>query len=321
MDTNKYKILVVDDDPDILLATVRILRSEGFEVLQAESGKEALEQVKQHPDLLLLDVVMDDMDGHEVCRRVKANPDYSEIFVVFTSGTKVTPSSQTEGLNLGADGYIVRPFTRSEFIARVKSFIRISAVQKKITASEKWLETTLNSLADSVIVTDDSGMITFMNPAAEKLSGWLLLDVINNPVDQILRLKAIENSIVLKDWVNKFLKEKQNLKVLKECLFFRKDGEVIYASVKISAIPPQRGVSSGAVIIIQDIDEQKKTQIELDKYRNHLEELVKERTAELEKKNQNLQHYHELFIQREYRIKELRDEIEELKEELEVYKN
>jgi PAS domain S-box-containing protein len=261
------------------------------------------------------------MDGHEVCRRVKANPDYSEIFVVFTSGTKVTPSSQTEGLNLGADGYIVRPFTRSEFIARVKSFIRISAVQKKITASEKWLETTLNSLADSVIVTDDSGMITFMNPAAEKLSGWLLLDVINNPVDQILRLKAIENSIVLKDWVNKFLKEKQNLKVLKECLFFRKDGEVIYASVKISAIPPQRGVSSGAVIIIQDIDEQKKTQIELDKYRNHLEELVKERTAELEKKNQNLQHYHELFIQREYRIKELRDEIEELKEELEVYKN
>ena len=73
--SDKTKILVVDDDPDALLDTARLLKEAGYEVLTASSGKETLKVVgEDHPDLVLLDVMLPDMDGAEVCKRIKADP-------------------------------------------------------------------------------------------------------------------------------------------------------------------------------------------------------------------------------------------------------
>ncbi len=79
MDNNDIRILVVDDDPDILFVTVRILKKEGYEVLGAETGSECLEKaVQEHPDLILLDVQLPDILGTEVCLELKKNPDHLE---------------------------------------------------------------------------------------------------------------------------------------------------------------------------------------------------------------------------------------------------
>lgn len=321
METENYLILVVDDNPDILMATVRILRKEGYSVIQGNSGEEALELIKQHPDLLLLDVVMEGMDGFEVCQKIKSNPDYSNTFVVFTSGNKVTSSAQTEGLNLGADGYIVRPFSSAELTARVKAFLRIQKVQKKLSTSEKWLETTLISMSDAVLVTDNSGKLLFMNPAAKILTGWDFVDIINQPVDQIIRIQDMNSGIIYKDPVSHFLKESLLSKNLDDCILFQHSGNKIYVDIRTSAILDDTKKRNGVVIMIRDVSNQKKTELELAKYQDNLEEKVKERTRELEEINANLQHYHELFIKREFRIKELKDDINKLKEELEIYKN
>ena len=120
--TEKTKILLVEDDPDILFATARTLRSAGYEVLEASSAKDCWETIRENrPDLLLLDVVLPDADGRELCSQLKANQDFDGIFVVLLSGTKISSNDQVEGLDLGADGYIARPIANKELLARIQA--------------------------------------------------------------------------------------------------------------------------------------------------------------------------------------------------------
>src|SRR5512137_169592 len=104
------KVLVADDDPEILLLTATILRRAGYDVLEASTGKECLEAVKAyHPDVVLLDVMLPDTTGTELCRQIKADERLEDIFVILLSGVQTSSAYQADGLNLGADGYIVKP--------------------------------------------------------------------------------------------------------------------------------------------------------------------------------------------------------------------
>ncbi|MDH7571498.1 MAG: response regulator, partial [Armatimonadota bacterium] len=131
----RTRVLLVDDDPLILRASVRALEEGGFELFQATSGAEGLALVKEkRPDLLLLDVVLPDMDGFEVCRQIKADPALSDTFVVFVSNYRTAPDDQADGLESGADGYIARPIANRELVARVHAMARIQRAQAETRA-------------------------------------------------------------------------------------------------------------------------------------------------------------------------------------------
>ncbi|MEI7437944.1 MAG: response regulator transcription factor, partial [bacterium] len=120
------RILVVDDDPDILNGTVRLLEKAGYTVDRAASGEQALLEVqKQPPNLLLLDHDMPGMDGIEVCRRIKQDTALADVLVVIVSGSYTESDEQAEGLESGVDGYIVRPIANRELLAQVRLFVRI----------------------------------------------------------------------------------------------------------------------------------------------------------------------------------------------------
>lgn len=124
------RILVVDDDDALREAIVRVLASAGYEVLSAASGCGGLDAVRDHrPDLVFLDVVMPDRSGMEVCRAIKADPDLNHTFVVLVSGIQTSPDHQADGLEGGADGYIVRPFSNREFLARAEAMLRIKRAE------------------------------------------------------------------------------------------------------------------------------------------------------------------------------------------------
>jgi len=124
------QILVVDDDPTLLSATTRVLRKAGFATLQAETGSTCLEIAeREQPALVLLDVVLPDTDGLEVCRRIKSNPHLPNTLVALISGQRVHSDEQAEGLGIGADGYIARPLGNQELVARVEGLLRQWAVQ------------------------------------------------------------------------------------------------------------------------------------------------------------------------------------------------
>jgi response regulator RpfG family c-di-GMP phosphodiesterase len=124
------KVLVTDDDPEILLMSTMLLRRAGYEVLEASTGKECLDAVwVDHPDLVLLDVILPDMTGVQVCREIKTDKNLDDIFVILASGIQVTSDLQAEGLNTGADGYIIRPIPNKEFLARVQAGERIKRAE------------------------------------------------------------------------------------------------------------------------------------------------------------------------------------------------
>ncbi|MEW5720640.1 MAG: response regulator transcription factor, partial [Chloroflexota bacterium] len=131
------RILVVSGDTSILRATSRILKSAGYRIIEAATGEEGLRAAQeQAPDLVLLDVALSDLDGVEVCRRIKAAPVTARAFVVLLSNVKTDSESQANGIEAGADGYITRPVSDRELLARVQALLRIKSVEDALRASE-----------------------------------------------------------------------------------------------------------------------------------------------------------------------------------------
>ena len=125
-------VLIVDDDPEVLFATARIVKSEGYQVLEASTGQAGLETArKTKPDLILLDVMLPDIMGTEICRQIKADPFLKSAFVVLMSGLKISSVEQAEGLDVGADGYIARPVSNQELKARINSTVRILTAERE----------------------------------------------------------------------------------------------------------------------------------------------------------------------------------------------
>jgi CheY-like chemotaxis protein len=144
---NHMKILVTDDDPQLVLLTSSVLTRAGYEVLEARTGKEGLEMVHaHHPDLVLLDVMLPDMKGSEVCRRIKADPGLPGTFVILLSGVEVSSEFQAKGLNIGADGYIVKPISNKELVARVQAMERIKRAEDALREKEKEQEKLISKL-------------------------------------------------------------------------------------------------------------------------------------------------------------------------------
>ena len=125
-------VLVVDDDPDILFATARIVKKAGYTVIKASSATECQEVIRENlPDLILLDVVLPDMEGIDLCKKIKNDPDYNGIYIILLSGKRTSSDEQSEGLDTGADGYIARPVSNRELTARVNAMVRILSAERE----------------------------------------------------------------------------------------------------------------------------------------------------------------------------------------------
>ena len=124
MENIKHKILIVDDDRDILEFLSYNLKKEGFEVFKAENGKIGLEvAIKEIPDLILLDVMMPEMDGIETCYQIKEKPELKNVIVAFLTARN-EDYSEMSGLEAGADDYISKPVRPRVLISRIKALLR-----------------------------------------------------------------------------------------------------------------------------------------------------------------------------------------------------
>lgn len=118
------KILLVDDEPDILEFIGYNLKKEGYEIFTASNGKEAIKQAKAHlPDLILMDVMMPDMDGIETCREIRDMEPLKDVVVAFLTARN-EDYSQIAGFEVGADDYINKPIKPRVLISRIKALLR-----------------------------------------------------------------------------------------------------------------------------------------------------------------------------------------------------
>ncbi len=118
-----HRILIVDDEPNIVLSLEFLMKKEGFEVAVAADGEEALAKVASfRPDILLLDVMMPKKSGFEVCEAVRADPANGRLLVIMLTA-KGRDTEVAKGLALGADAYVTKPFSTKELVAKVKAML------------------------------------------------------------------------------------------------------------------------------------------------------------------------------------------------------
>lgn len=117
------KVLIADDEQNIVISLDFLLRREGFEVLIAADGEEALAKIRSdRPDLVLLDVMMPKMNGFDVCQALRADPELASIRVLMLTA-KGRDTEVTKGLGLGADAYMTKPFSTKELVVKVRALL------------------------------------------------------------------------------------------------------------------------------------------------------------------------------------------------------
>ena len=117
------EILIVEDEPGVAVAIQYLMQQQGYNVLVAESGEDALDLIyKYKPDLILLDIMLPGISGWEVCEIIRLNPDYRNVKIVFLTA-RSTEVEIARGLALGADAYITKPFSNDKLITRVNRLL------------------------------------------------------------------------------------------------------------------------------------------------------------------------------------------------------
>jgi len=120
-------IMIVDDELNILVPLQFLMEQNGFRVVLAQSGRDALEALEESkPDLILLDIMLPDLDGYEIFQMIRANPAWDGIKVIFLTA-KNRDGDIAKGLNLGVDAYVTKPFSNAELLAAVNELTGVAA--------------------------------------------------------------------------------------------------------------------------------------------------------------------------------------------------
>jgi PAS domain S-box-containing protein len=175
-------ILIVDDNMLLRRMTVITLTGAGYRVTEATTGAEALRLARElQPELVLLDVGLPDLDGREVCRRLKADAATAALFVVLFSSTNISTLDQATGLEHGADGYITRPISNRELLARVQATLRLQQAEAALREANARLRViTENTYAWEFWIGPDEEF-RYCSPSCEQLTGYTAAEFIARP--------------------------------------------------------------------------------------------------------------------------------------------
>jgi PAS domain S-box-containing protein len=255
----RAKILCVDDDPELLFINSSILRHAGHEVFEASSGHECLSVAqKENPDLILLDVMLPDVNGIDVCRQIKTDPTLRGTYVMLISGMEVSSERQAHGLDEGADGYIVRPISGQELLARIQAMIRIKYAEAALRKSKETYKMLVDTMNEGLGIINEKGSITFVNNKTCELTGYTQEELIGRHIFDFL---DEENREILQRQINKRTK---GIKESYEISWRGKDGQKIHTVVSPQPIFDAKGFFKGSFAVLTDITEQKRIQKELE---------------------------------------------------------
>ncbi|HUS10986.1 MAG TPA: PAS domain S-box protein [Pyrinomonadaceae bacterium] len=269
---NSTTILVVDDTLDLLELYSLWLRQAGYKVLQACTGRECLRLVAEElPDLVLLDVMLPDIDGIEVCKAIKSNEQTAAIPVINVSGRRTSADNQVESLEAGADGYLTKPFEARSLLAHVRALLRMKQTEEALKRSEERFRAAFDNALDAMLIADDDGTYLDANPSACAMFGVSTEEILQRNLSDFVepgRHREVE-----KAWQS-FIEEGEQSG---EFRLYRPDGTTRELEYRAKArFLPNRHLS-----ILRDITQRKHAEEELRLAHAELEKRVEQRTAEL----------------------------------------
>lgn len=165
MTPEQITVLIVDDRDANRYTTAHALTRSGFKVMEANTGKEALELSKKLPTVIVLDVKLPDILGYEVCRRIKANSQTKHIPVLQLSAAFLNNESKLYALESGADAYLIQPADPVVLVATVKSLVRLHHAESQAQLAAKQWQATFDALNEGVAIVDSSGIVQRCNRA------------------------------------------------------------------------------------------------------------------------------------------------------------
>ena len=183
------KILIVDDEYKIRKIIKAYIEKEGFEAITAEDGKEALEYYKnKNPDLIILDLMLPELSGEEVCKKIRHDSDIPIIMLT----AKGQENDKIEGLDIGADDYVVKPFSPKELMARVRAIIRRSDYQAPKAEYMSYLDGKLKIYPRKMKITFGDELIEFTSTEFD-----ILTYLARHPGQVLSRDQLVENVLGL----------------------------------------------------------------------------------------------------------------------------
>jgi CheY-like chemotaxis protein len=184
------RILVVDDNEANRYTVARLLRKAGFTVQEATDGRRGLEAAHPDLDLIILDIRMPELDGYEVCRRIKSDPVLRVVPVLHMSATYTATTDIAHGLEGGADGYLIHPVDPAVLLATVRAFLRLRRVDRALRASEALARATAEEL-QAVMAAVPAAVMLAHDPAGRWVTG-------NRATHELLRLpEGVDPSIAV----------------------------------------------------------------------------------------------------------------------------
>ena len=288
----KGEVLIVEDTPASLKLLSDLLTEAGYYVRQAPNGELALwTATSRPPELILLDVRMPGIDGFEVCRRLKASPELSQVPVIFLSAQHDT-DDKVRGFALGAVDFIAKPFQTEEILARTDAHVRLGRAQKALAAERALLEERVaertaelakeveqrraneefmrlasqvfEATQDAIVVTDSEARIVATNPAFTQISGYAAQEVVGQGVGMLhagapdgeAYAQMVQSIGGSGHWSG-------------EILARRKNGDTYPGLLSASVVRDEAGHVSNYVAVFMDITERKAEQHLIDFLSNH----------------------------------------------------
>lgn len=277
MQSLKPTVLIVDDNEEKRYTIARYLKAGGFEIWETTSGEEALRLAQNQPTVIALDVNLPDILGYEVARRLRNDPKTASIPIVQISATYTSPNRKAQGLESGADTYLVGPVEREELIATVNAMIRMRRAEKAARDFAARWQATFDAISDAVVLVNPDGIIERCNHAFSALMSKPSEDIVAHNLSDVAGPAAVDQSVYFR------MLGSRKRESIERCV------NNIWFNISADPVMDSAGEFSGGVLIISNISDRKRAeearareQELLQQEAERLESKVRDRTRELE---------------------------------------
>lgn len=280
-------VWIVEDESIVAMDLKARLLKMGYSVAGISGyAEEAIEAIRLNlPDIVLMDIVLKGtMDGIEAAAIIREELEIPVVYLTaYSEEGTISRAKVTEPY-----GYILKPFMERDLQIAIDIALYKSSMERRIRASERWLKTTMQSMGEGIIATDTGGVVRLMNPVASRLTGVSEDEAIGTLLGAVFRIESGTGSQG-EDPVLQALRDQRAIHSDQLMVLVSPDGSRRFVEYTATPITDEKEHLTGSVLIFRDISDRVRIEEELRRHREHLEELVAERTLELRKVNTRLE--------------------------------
>ena len=271
----RARILIINDDHARGPELQDRLTAAGYEVaqLQLPSTNVTQKVAELHPDLVLMDItIRGQIDGVKAADIIQSRLDIPVIYTISNYGYGQVTLQRSKAT--GPFGYIFEPLDAKQIASTIEVALMRNRLEREIKEGRQWLSTVLNSIGDGVVAVDDQRTITFMNPVAEMLTGWLATEAVGKPLYQVFAIADEKASEIISATLGNVPGVTRQLQGNIHATLTSRSGELLPVEFTISRMRMGQEAAKGVVLVFRDVAERQRTMQEIRRQANRAEALV-----------------------------------------------